>query len=226
MPELLSLDIQSPQDDRPRVVDIFGASVRIGRGPQCEVRLQDAALAEVECLLRRRGTTWYVLPQGMLGNLAIEGRSVEGLMPLGLGMILRVGEHRLLLRRTQLGPREVGTFEVPIEIEPRGVSADRSETRQRESYERWQSQVAHRDRWMKTRREERRWQARWKAAGENLPSQTEPSRPETIAEPRISRTLGHPSDTIGSASSTRPTVGACVPCNARGARSVSVTNGS
>src|SRR6478735_886853 len=119
MPELLSLDILSPDQEQPRAVDLFGASVRIGRGPQCEVRLQDAALAEVECLLRRRGTTWYVLPQGMLGNLAIEGRSVEGMMPLDLGMVLRVGEHRLLLRRTQLGPRDVGSFDVPIEIGPR-----------------------------------------------------------------------------------------------------------
>jgi hypothetical protein len=183
MPELLSLDIHSPIDDRPRAVDIFGASVRIGRGPQCEVRLQDAALAEVECLLRRRGTTWYVLPQGMLGNLAIDGRSVEGLMPLGLGMVLRVGEHRLVLRRTQLGPRDIGSFEVPIEIEARGVPTERSEARQRESFERWQSQVAHRDRWLKSRREERRWQAKWKAAGQNLPRQPEPAAAEPIEPP-------------------------------------------
>lgn len=186
MPELLSLDIQSPEEGRPRVVDLFGASVRIGRGPQCEVRLQDAALAEVECLLRRRGTTWYVLPQGILGNLAIEGRSVEGLMPLGLGMVLRVGEHRLILRRTQLGPRIVGSFDTPIEIEPRGATGEFPEgDRHSESFARWKSQVEQRDRWMKSRREERRWHARWKAAGQNLPRTEPPKDLETSDIPPV-----------------------------------------
>jgi hypothetical protein len=180
MPELLSLDIHSPDDGRHRAVDVFGASVRIGRGPQCEVRLQDAALAEVECLLRRRGTTWYVLPQGMLGNLAIDGRSVEGLMPLGLGMVLRVGEHRLVLRRKELGPRQPGTFEAPIDVGPRPIAAERPSTREKESFERWQAQLAHRDRWLKSRREERRWQAKWQAAGQGL---SRPATPEP--EPKL-----------------------------------------
>jgi hypothetical protein len=184
MPELLSLDIHSPDDDRHCAVDVFGASVRIGRGPQCEVRLQDAALAEVECLLRRRGTTWYVLPQGMLGNLAIDGRSVEGLMPLGLGMVLRVGDHRLVLRRKELGPRQPGSFEAPIDVDPRPIAAERPSTREKESFERWQAQLAHRDRWLKSRREERRWQAKWQAAGQGLsrPATPEPE-PKSVEAP-------------------------------------------
>lgn len=207
MPEFLSLDILSPLEDRPRSVDLFGASVRIGRGPQCEVRLQDAALAEVECLLRRRGTTWYVLPQGMLGNLAIEGRSVEGLMPLDLGMVLRVGEHRLVLRRTQVGPRVVGSFETPIEIDSRTADNERSQSRQQESFARWQTQVAQRDRWLQSRREERRWQARWKAAGQNLPRHTPP--PEAnVAEPDAlpAETVATPSPVIEPLAEAQPEI--------------------
>ncbi|MBN9115999.1 MAG: hypothetical protein J0I36_12145, partial [Pandoraea sp.] len=45
------------------------------------------------------------------------------------------------------------------------ATAERSDPREKESFERWQAQLAHRDRWLKSRREERRWQAKWQAAG-------------------------------------------------------------
>ena len=75
-----------------RVLDLSGPSVRVGRGPRCEVRLNESALADVQCLLRRRGQSWQVQPVGPPGRLSIEGRAVEHARPLPLGVPLLVGD--------------------------------------------------------------------------------------------------------------------------------------
>ena len=64
MPESSLLHIQAVGSAQARVVPLSGLSVRIGRGLQCEVRLPDPSLADVQCLLRRRGATWHLQPLG------------------------------------------------------------------------------------------------------------------------------------------------------------------
>lgn len=112
MPDATFLYIQAHDDTEPQVRELTGMSVRIGRGPTCEVRLDDPGLAEVQCLLRRRGMSWYVQPVGPSGRLQMEGRLVEHQRPLPLGVSLRVGEAWLTLR----GGTNAGS---PFEARPR-----------------------------------------------------------------------------------------------------------
>jgi hypothetical protein len=79
MTDTTYLQIQGGDDDAMRVVALPGAAIRVGRGAVCEVRLSDPDLAEVQCLLRRRGETWHVQPIGPAGLVSIEGSVVEGL---------------------------------------------------------------------------------------------------------------------------------------------------
>ena len=82
MPDTTFLHIQSRDDAPARVLELVENSIRVGRGPMCEVRLREPGLADVQCLLRRRGTTWHVLPVGPSGRLSIDGMPVESSRPL------------------------------------------------------------------------------------------------------------------------------------------------
>src|SRR5262245_50543777 len=117
MPQTTFLHIRTRDEGAARVVPLAEAAVRVGRGAQCEVRL-GGTLAEVECLLRRRGETWHVQPIGPPGALSIEGRPVEAQRPLAPGVPLRVGDHWLTLRPAGAASAGVGTFEAPIQVEP------------------------------------------------------------------------------------------------------------
>ena len=115
MPTATDLHIQSRAEGTPRVLPLSASAVRVGRGEQCEVRLDDADLAEVQCLLRRRGETWHVQPIGPPGALSVEGRVVESPRTLALGVALRVGDHWLTLRPAGTEPPPaLGSFEAPI----------------------------------------------------------------------------------------------------------------
>lgn len=117
MPEATFLHIQSHESGTSRVREISGLTVRIGRGPQCEVRLEGPTLADVQCLLRRRGTIWFVQPVGPSGLLTLDGLPVEHQRPLPPGAILSVGPYALALRLTSTGQAPVGSFERPIEVD-------------------------------------------------------------------------------------------------------------
>ncbi|MFO0960535.1 MAG: FHA domain-containing protein [Isosphaeraceae bacterium] len=99
MPDTTVLEVHEPSSSQARTLELGAPSVRIGRGPQCEVRLGEPSLAEVQCLLRRRGDTWHVQPVGPPGYLSIRGRPVESQRPLPLGEPMKVGDHWLRLSR-------------------------------------------------------------------------------------------------------------------------------
>ncbi len=112
MPDTTYLQIEEADTDATRVVELPGAAIRVGRGTLCEVRLTDPELAEVQCLLRRRGTTWHVQPIGPAGLVSLGGQAVDQLRPLPPDQPLQVGSSRLLLRH-EGGDR----FHRPIEVE-------------------------------------------------------------------------------------------------------------
>ena len=98
MPETLFLHIESRGRTAARVLELPGDSLRIGRGAQCEVRLGELSLAEVECLLRRRGEVWHIQPLGPPGKLSIDGRQYVRL-DVGLdgtvdGIITKTGDYK------------------------------------------------------------------------------------------------------------------------------------
>lgn len=195
MPETTLLQIRTRGSTTARTLELPGASVRVGRGPQCEVRLGEANLAEVQCLLRRRGETWHIQPVGPPGRISINGLPIEAQRPLPLGMPVRVGEHWLTLR-----PGDPPDIDRPIRPSAREASlgvarpldTDRgaglpptyeppptsdaipspgrpvSAEEERERLARWEARLRQRERWLQAKQDENRWEARWRAAGEAI----------------------------------------------------------
>jgi tetratricopeptide (TPR) repeat protein len=188
MPESACLHIQARDADLIRVVEIPGTSVRIGRASYCEVRLSEPEVADEECLLRRRGGTWHLVPVARSRHVMLGEQPVERPLPIPFGMSFQVGEHRLTLQATSDGPGRWGSFQRPIPLEVPSVEAtplDEAEPPRRapvpepepgpagfedeqERLTRWQTRHEQRESWLRTRQEERRWEERWKAAGERL----------------------------------------------------------
>jgi tetratricopeptide (TPR) repeat protein len=188
MPESACLHIQARDADLIRVVEIPGTSVRIGRASYCEVRLSEPEVADEECLLRRRGGTWHLVPVGRSRRVMLGEQPVERPMPIPFGVSFQVGDHRLTLQATGEGPGRWGSFQRPIPLEVPSVEAtplDEPEPTRRapgsepepgpagfedeqERLARWQARHEQRESWLRTRQEERRWEERWKAAGERL----------------------------------------------------------
>ncbi|WP_435022154.1 hypothetical protein TA3x_002763 [Tundrisphaera sp. TA3] len=78
-------------------------------------------------------------------------------------------------------PEPIGSSE-PIEPErARPASASPSEDEDR--LRRWQSRLEQRERWLKSRQDERTWEARWKAAGETIRGRGTAATPPPPARP-------------------------------------------
>ena len=204
MAETTFLQIQGRDQSASRVLELPIGPVRIGRGSHCEVRLgDDPGLGDVQCLLRRRGANWHFQPVGPPGHVWIDGRPADHQRPLAVGSSLRVGDHWLTLRTATSPPDVPGSYHAPITVElhveaepapvapaepsAAPVAQDRprptsSPADDEERLRRWQARLEQRERWLKTRQDERTWEARWKAAGDTIrgrstPAPDAPSRP-------------------------------------------------
>jgi tetratricopeptide (TPR) repeat protein/pSer/pThr/pTyr-binding forkhead associated (FHA) protein len=234
MPDTTYLHIQGRESDPTRVIALPGAAVRVGRGPHCEIALAEPEIAEVQFLLRRRGNTWQVQPVGQSPLLRIDGVQVDHLQTLPFGVPLQVGAHRLVIR-----PAEWGSYQAPFEVGPRFgtnrsvdprpatasrepeprinaaplVASSSGSDAEVERLKRWQLRLEQRERWLQTRQDEKKWETRWKAAGEGLrarsgasprPEVVRPSQPET---PRTSRIVSPP---VARANTSTPASGRVV----------------
>jgi len=169
MPESTCLHIQARESDPVRVVDLPGNSVRVGRAAYCDVRLADPDLADEECRLRRRGGAWQLVPVAPGGAVRLDGRPVEGPTAVLIGATFAVGAHTLTLRLSSTSPLwadrpvVVNAAAARPGVEPTGVEL--AEARR----EGWDSPPgdAH-DRWSHAQKEAKRWETRWRAAGEKL----------------------------------------------------------
>jgi len=199
MPEAAYLHIRGSEADATRVVTLTGESVRVGRGGHCEVRLVDPDVAEVQCILRRRGESWHVQPVGPSGLVSLDGRPVDAPGPIPRGATLRVGAYRIEIRAA-----EWGSYDAPIEVgEPAGAAsmalrvaaasvtpgtprlplpaAVESEV---ERVRRWQARLEQRERSVRDRQEEKRWEDRWRSASEGLRAKgARPAIPRVAATP-------------------------------------------
>ena len=102
----------------PRVLELAGPSIRIGRGTRCEVRLGEPSLAEVQCLLQRRGVSWHIQPVGPPGRIHLGGRPVDQSRPLPLGVPLQVGDAWLTLRSGGVATAPHRPFDTPLPPDP------------------------------------------------------------------------------------------------------------
>ena len=195
MPDTACLHIQGRDSDPVRVVELPGVSVRIGRASYCEVRLPEAELAEEECHLRRRGSTWHLVPVASPCSVTIDGHAVEHARPLPYGVPLRVGEHSLTLRPAGASPPEWGHAQAPVAVAVPTVHALVPDVlRPAPSRELVMASAdpaarrARREGLLRASQEERKWEARWKAAGEKLRATAPaaaPPRPSPPESPRV-----------------------------------------
>lgn len=195
MPEIMVLHIETRGASSPRVVELPWNSVRIGRSAQCEIRLNDPAIAEVECVLRYRGETWYVQPLGANGCVSIDGRPVAHLRVLPAGVSLRVGENLLTLRGENQAVAAFGSYETPIPVGslPSLGSVETATGRKRLSdrYPRLRSSDPSQDTWPRSGRtpesgNARVWEARWRSALAERQARTESPTFEVITAPEES----------------------------------------
>ncbi|WP_406700365.1 hypothetical protein V5E97_16255 [Singulisphaera sp. Ch08] len=208
MPETACLHIQARDSDPIRVVELPGSSVRIGRASYCEVRLTEPDLADEECRLRRRGGIWQLVPSRAAGFVWIDGRSVEAACPLPFDVPFRVGEHWLTLRPTGVASPEWQAYKTPApststvgreEVRP-PVATPRGRDDSTDLFEftappplptstpgydhasRWKDRAEKRAKRSDVSPEERRWENRWRAAGERVRARP-PVAPPPIAPP-------------------------------------------
>ena len=204
MSEPTFLQIQGGGSSTWRMIELPFGPARIGRGAHCEVRLDGEGLGDVQCMLRRRGSHWHLQLVGPPGQVWVEGKAADQQRPIPLGVPFRVGEHWLTLRPADSATNDWGTYDSPISVEPISTDSptpasptpsakpsDPSQNRPRHSstpvddkearLRRWETRLEQRERWLKDRQEERRWEARWKSAGESIRGRTAPvpSQPST-----------------------------------------------
>ena len=219
MSETVSLHIQASDDSGPiRVVELSGSTARIGRSPSCEVQIADPALAPEQCVLRRRGNGWLLVPVGPPGAVWIDGRAVERGQLLSLDAPFRVGDHWLTLQRSDVPAHEWGSFQTPIPVGMRpspapasaGLRAEAAEGREpktsparegsppegsgpeseAERLSRWEALREQRERWRGARQEEKRWEERWRAAGESLRARSGTQTSRLVTSPATPSSTG------------------------------------
>ena len=214
VPEPTFLQILGGSDAASRMVELPMGPVRVGRGAHCEVRLVDDRLGDVQCMLRRRGTTWHYQPVGPPGQVWFNAEAADRQRPIPLGVPFRVGSYWLTLRPLDSATNDWGTYDAPITVEPAtesvtpapaapGPVQDPTPDPERvrpnppgddeERLRRWEARLDQRERWLKDRQEERRWEARWKSAGETIRTRsTPPSGSPPPIPPRPSPTIADP----------------------------------
>lgn len=187
MPEPACLHIQGRESDQARVVDLPGVTVRVGRGPFCEVRLADPELPAEICRLRRAGQQWQLVPSGnMNGRMTLDGAPISGPSPLNFDQPVQFDGFTLTLRPSETAPvgwgatpysvPESRTRVEPIDASPQSIGpmdgdairAHQDRTAAFRSAWRDRPAAAAAEPWQPSRPEAKRWESRWRAVGEKV----------------------------------------------------------
>lgn len=73
----------------------------IGRDVNNAIVIDDSFVSAEHALLTFRGRVWYVEDRGSTNGTWLNGQRVEGLVPLGYGDELQIGQVRLRLERSR-----------------------------------------------------------------------------------------------------------------------------
>ncbi len=230
MSEPTFLQVQGGGSSTWRMIELPLGPVRVGRGSHCEIQLDGEGLGDVQCMLRRRGSHWHLQLVGPPGQVWVEGRAADQQRPIPLGVPFRVGEHWLTLRPADSAINDWGTYDSPISVEPVPTEIptpaspspspsveppDPSQDRPRQSstpiddkearLRRWETRLEQRERWLKDRQDERRWEARWKSAGESIRGRTAPLPSQSITPSKTPRATPPPPPAPTPRTHSRPT---------------------
>jgi hypothetical protein len=188
MPQSTCLHIQDRPSGPIRVVEIPWLTVRIGRAAYCEVRLDEAGLADEVCRLQRRGRTWHLVPFHARGvAVLVQDRPVEGNHPLPFDVPFRIGSCCLTLRQDLAAEPDWGMYQGPSRDEASGRRHDETPARPRRMDA--APSLAPAAEPSISRPEGPKaapvnpWEARWKAAGARLPSTAARSPKVALGQP-------------------------------------------
>jgi FHA domain-containing protein len=73
----------------------------IGRDVNNSIAIDDSFVSAEHALLTFRGRAWYVEDRGSTNGTWLNGQRVDGLLPLGYGDELQIGQVRLRLERAR-----------------------------------------------------------------------------------------------------------------------------
>lgn len=73
----------------------------IGRDVNNSIVVDDSFVSTDHAVLSYRGRAWYVEDRGSTNGTWLNGQRVEGLLPLGYGDEIQIGQVRLRLERTR-----------------------------------------------------------------------------------------------------------------------------
>jgi len=123
------LHIQDRESGPIRVVEIPWISVRIGRAAYCEVRLSEHDLADCACRLKRRGSSWQLVPVANPNPVWFDGRPLDEACPLPYDVPFHVGGYCLTLRQDQTAEPDWGMYGPPSprQLEETGPAVDLAE---------------------------------------------------------------------------------------------------
>jgi pSer/pThr/pTyr-binding forkhead associated (FHA) protein len=77
------------------------AVTSIGRDVNNSIVIDDSFVSSDHAVLSFRGRAWYIEDRGSTNGTWLNGRRVEGLLPLGYGDEIQIGQVRLRLERSR-----------------------------------------------------------------------------------------------------------------------------
>ncbi len=95
-PRLIITRPQAPTVSYP----LIGDEVKVGRGPENDVDVQDVRVSRRHLCLRRTDLGWVVEDRGSRHGTLFDGRPLRGTMPLGPGGRVQVGDTVITLETT------------------------------------------------------------------------------------------------------------------------------
>jgi hypothetical protein len=161
MPVRALLELRSARYS-PRVVFLTGARVRVGRGRDCDVRLQGEGVRGVYCTLRRRWGCWSIEPRRADVTIVMDGIRILEPAALPVDTPVLVGNEELRLRlevayntpfssRAAIRPIDPDSSTLsPGKSPPAGLLPDSMCSTQGDTNRcrvRYEQAVARRDRW-------------------------------------------------------------------------------
>jgi hypothetical protein len=81
------------------------AIATIGRDVNNAIVVEDQFVSAEHAILTFRGRAWYIEDLGSTNGTYVNGAPVEGVVPLGFGDVIQVGQVRLRLERPRPAPR-------------------------------------------------------------------------------------------------------------------------
>jgi len=105
--------------ERTREISIPKEDFLIGRGIDCDLRVNDEDVSRHHCMIRLRGKEATLSDLGSSNGTFVNGKRVLSQVTLASGDEIRLGKYRFLM---DLGDNPQGVFKVPNESDPFGVT--------------------------------------------------------------------------------------------------------